>query len=110
MKTELTARGDLRIIADEDEREDLRAATGYYDREQIVSEGLHEHYDFIAPETIAALTDAPILCHADDTSVEDDGQRTIVAHARIYWFPNYAITDPWEELADRGEVIFRSGE
>lgn len=64
-----------------------------------------ELYD-VAPEDIAALTSAPIL--TDDFTTHDDGTRE--ALGRVWWFPNYMIRDPLEELRNRGRVEFTLAE
>lgn len=60
----------------------------------------------VLPEWIAALTSAPII--TDDLTIEDDG--TPVVHGRVWWFPNYCITDPMAELFHKGRVEFTLAE
>ncbi len=65
-------------------------------------------WDFVDPEDIGALTDAPILSNC--MGRDDDG--TMTAHSEcgmecgIFWFPNYMVEDPLETLRDKGEVFF----
>lgn len=54
------------------------------------------------PEDIAALTDAPIL--TDDRTIEDDGSVTV--SGKIWWFPNYMVTNFADELIDSGRTVF----
>lgn len=61
-------------------------------------------YDSVAPEWIGALTDAPIV--SDGLILHDDGSHTLAPDARIWWFPNYMVSDPAAELAERGRVVF----
>lgn len=80
---------------------------GYWKAESLVAEWLHEAFEFIRPEEIGALTDAPILCDCDGLDYPDTGDRETRDDARIFWFPDYMIRDPWAELARRGRVEFR---
>jgi hypothetical protein len=63
--------------------------------------GLEENTDYgwmhVHPENIGALTDAPII--TKDEYLEDDGWANIV-----YFYGEYAIRCPVEELA-RGESV-----
>lgn len=52
------------------------------------------------------LTDAP--CIAEALTVEDDG--TQVIDGKVWWFPDYMVTDEIAALRDRGRVIFTLGE
>ena len=100
--------GDLRITADQDDRADLAYAYGEggYPRaeatviDRIVGNGL----DSVAPEHIGALTDAPIF--ADGFSFNDAGEPLLEADAKVWWFPNYMVRDPWAQLRDTGRVDF----
>lgn len=104
---------DLIITADNESRADL--ADAYRDRsnyggcikaEMLVGEGLHEKWEFILPESVGALTDAPILCDCDGLDYPDDGYLTVREDATVAWFPNYMVTDPWVSLRNTGRVTF----
>ncbi len=56
----------------------------------------------VDPDDIAALTSAPIL--TDDLIVEADGSRHVLG--RVWWFPDYMVRDPLEELRNTGRVEF----
>jgi hypothetical protein len=60
----------------------------------------------IEPEWIGALTEAPII--AEFHTVEDDGTNTV--DGKVWWFPNYMITDPMKELFHKGRVEFTLAE
>lgn len=98
----------LRLTLGNEGRAELAAALrdGYSRAESLISEWLHEQFEFISPEEIGALTDAPILCDCDGLDYPDTGEREIRDDASIYWFPDYMIRDPWGELAARGRVVF----
>ena len=104
----------LRLTADNESRSDLKDAYergGYYYAEMAVSEGLHEAYEFVPPENVpGALTDAPILVDCDDLEYPDNGDRIIRDGARVFWFPNYMVEDPFESLKNRGYVEFREAD
>lgn len=98
----------LRLTCGNDARSEL-AQSDY--RESLVGDWLHEKFAFINPEDIGALTDAPILCDCDGIDYSDDGERSILPAAQIYWFPDYMVRDPWQELASRGRIDFiKAGE
>ncbi len=56
----------------------------------------------VQPEDIGALTDAPIL--AEVLEVDEDGKPVEIA--RVWWFPQYELRNPWEDLARTGRVEF----
>ena len=67
--------------------------------EPLVQNGL----DWIRPEEIGALTDAPII---GDTARDDHGELT-ETHS-VYWYPNYALKSPVQELMEKGSVTFEA--
>jgi hypothetical protein len=97
--------GNLLLTADNASRAALADAYhygGYQRARMLVSEAFHEQLYFVQPEDIGALTEAPIL--TDDLVYEDNGSCTV--HGKIWWYPSYAVSDPFEELKNRGRVIF----
>jgi len=112
------ARRILIITADNESRRDLADAYrdtsrhgGYSKAEGVVSEGLHEEYDFCDPADVpGALTDAPILIESDAVLRPDNGEVILLDAAPVFWFANYMIRDPWRELANRGRVEFQEAE
>ena len=100
-------KGDiLTIIADAETRDALgdiyTNGAGYPAAEALVAEELHGDWEFVRPEDVGALTDAPILC--DEVLYEDNGDKTITGI--IAWFPQYETRDPWQELYGLGMVHF----
>lgn len=61
-------------------------------------------WDEISPEKIQALTEAPIIGH--NIGWDDNGEVELYEDSKIYWYPNYQMWDPWEELLKEGEVFF----
>jgi len=57
----------MRLTLGNEGRAELAEALrdGYARGESLVGEWLHEAFEFIRPEEIGALTDAPILCNCD---------------------------------------------
>lgn len=112
MKTETIESGDLLILADADDRELLAELyaderQGYPGADQAVREALRERcgLESVAPEWIGALTDAPIL--SDLVEFPDRGEPYVPEGAKVWWFPDYMIRDPWEELCRFGRVTFK---
>lgn len=100
----------LTLTADAETRDDLNEiylhGAGYLAAEALVAECLHGQWEFVSPEEVGALTDAPILC--DEVVYEDNGDKTITGV--IAWFPQYETADPWSRLADTGMVCFTIAE
>lgn len=106
--THVLPNGHLKITAGNALRADLAEAFrlgGYPRAEETACEHLRSYgYEFVLPETINALTEAPILTH--DPDYPDEGG--VVPHEGepVFWFPNYMVEDPWRTLADTGRVVF----
>lgn len=103
----------LIITADDEGREELAEASAqsYQQAESLIAEAFHEAYEFVDPSDIpGALTDAPILVDSDDVFRPDNGEVVMPINAKVFWFPNYAVTDPWEVLARTGTVEFAQAE
>lgn len=103
--------GDLLLTADNAIRSGLAEAYrsgGYPEAESLVLEMLRNgccqmHLDLIPPENIGALTDAPIVAEAD---YPDDGSGPVpYPDSPVWWYPDYAIIDPWEQLKNKGRVV-----
>ena len=54
-------------------------------------------------DPFVGLTSAP--CIAECIDVPDDGKREIVG--RLWWFPDYMLRSPVDELVRRGRTIFQ---
>lgn len=94
----------LTLTIDGDDQEELieLLEASYNQAEAFMGDLLHEQWAFISPESIGALTDAPILCN--DVSYDDNGDE--VVNGVVAWYPNYMVSCPWDELADTGMVVF----
>jgi hypothetical protein len=106
IRTTRNAAGNLVITADNEGRRDLAEAyaAGGYDRAEMeVAESIVPNSElmFIPPEQVGALTGSPILGEAAWT---DDGGMDV--YGAVFWFPDYMVRDPWEELKNKGRVVF----
>lgn len=114
MRYEITESGDLLLLATNDERSELASLLrdrGYFEAEGFVRESLEPNgiLYFVPPENIGALTEAPILTDEYDMSDGgDDRNWRPYPDAGVWWFPDYMVTCPWEQLAWRGRVLFRN--
>lgn len=121
MNFKILPNGNLKITANNADRANLSEAYrlgGYQEAESLIAEAFQPNGDlyFIPPEDIGALTDAPILSDdwiliewwrgASDDGAHEHDER--IRNAKVWWFPDYAIRDPWEELKNIGYVIFES--
>jgi hypothetical protein len=110
MRTRILPNGDLVILAGNQDRAALHDAYvtgGYPGAESVVVEQLREGcagLELIPPENIAALTDAPILAKA--FWPDEGGGPVPYVDSPVWWFPNYCIRDPWDELKNIGRVVF----
>lgn len=59
------------------------------------------YLDWIAPEDLGWMTDAPLLGEVD---ISDQGEITEVHN--IWYFPNYAVVDPFKELREGNSIVF----
>lgn len=115
MRHTMLPNGNLKITAGNRDRESLAyelRERGYYGGESYVAEAMRDQLTFIRPECIGALTEAPILTDEADYSEEvmEQGEGGPIPYpdAHVWWFPDYAIRDPWEELSRRGYVEFQA--
>lgn len=95
-----------------DERLEILALDGYYDRQEYVMDGLGQGWEMVRPEELGALTDSPIIARSEDLIRDTDTNELIgIADSAtgIWWFPDYQVQDPWEALARDGEVVFVNG-
>lgn len=58
---------------------------------------------WLDPHMVGAMTDSPILT---DGSVDDNGD-FIPEGAKVWWFPDYQVKSPLEELANTGRLVFK---
>lgn len=102
--------GALRITMNVVAREELKTTyqeCGYQEALSTLIEVARSgyNYEFVMPEQINALTDAPIF--AEDMTIEDNGACTF--HGKVWWLANYALVNEIEELVEKGEVEFQLG-
>lgn len=106
--------GNLRISLTEEgkqERDDIQSGKFYagdYKRDigYWTEYQLGNGWEFLRPEEIGALTDAPIL--AENVKRREDGE--YIGVAWVFWYPDYAIRNPVDVLLRDGSVEFRRGD
>lgn len=109
MKVIILPTGFLKITANNEDREELSYAYrgnpgGYPQAEDYVKETLSQFgWEFVRPEWVAALTDAPII--TNDLRM-DENMEECQGIGDVWWFPGYMIDDPWEQLKNKGRVFF----
>lgn len=67
--------------------------------DHVLGNGLN----LVRPELIGALTDSLIL---SDVPVNEEGDDT--TGAKFWWYPDYQVRSPVQDLAEKGSVIFQS--
>lgn len=107
----ILANGDLKITISDEDRDELHDAIeseqGFWSImaelfEHYACNGSYEPFDAADGNPFVGLTGAP--CIAERMDVDDDGERTI--DGEFWYFGDYMIADPLEELEETGEVIF----
>jgi len=102
--------GNLVITVTDEGREEIKDAydSGKKSPDDVlydIFEGaIGNGFTWIAPETIGALTDAPII--GLDVSIDDDGYPQLDRDSKVWWYPEYQISDPMEDLAELGTISF----
>lgn len=66
--------------------------------------GSFEPFDADQANPFVGLTSAP--CIAEDMGYPDDGKREVLG--RLWYFPDYMLRSPVDELIRRGRVIFKA--
>jgi len=103
--------GDLSIKVTDLGREELPAMLEKSKDENYIMPDLLEDifanssWGMVQPEDIGALTSAPIIGY--DMLPDDEGN--ISSEGKVWWYPNYAVSNAMEELLEKGETIFTSG-
>lgn len=114
MKFDIQPNGNLLISSDPQDAEmlaDMKQRNGANDltflADLLEETGWSPNGQLMAlnPEDIAALTDAPIL--TDEYTIEDDGSVTVPG--KVWWFPNYMVTNFADVLIEKGSVEFTKG-
>ena len=114
MRYEINKSGDLLLLANNDKRSEIASLLrdrGYGEADRFIRECLETTgiLYFVPPENICALTGAPILTNEYSVSeAQDDQNLQNYPDAGLWWFPDYMVTCPWEQLAWRGRVLFRN--
>lgn len=106
---EVMADGRLKIKLPTEERENLREMIEDAKANRkgdilgdVIETMLANGFQWIAPEQVGALTDAPMI--SDEAECDDHGD--LVKIGRVFYFADYQVHDPVEVLYEKGEVIF----
>ena len=103
MEFDILDDGNLKVTSSPEDRAGLDTPE---DWEEAFYEAVrYDGWDFVPPEAIGALTDAPIICD-DAHTIDDEGTFVVYPEAQVWWFPNYMIEDPVNTLMTLGEVVF----
>lgn len=68
---------------------------------EVIERCLCNGLTLVKPDEIGALTDSMIL---SESSADDDGK--FPEDSAFYWFPDYQVKSPIEDLVQNGKVIF----
>lgn len=109
---EENSKGDLVISAteqgidylqDEWNENTKRLDVDIYDILEI-SGALGNGFTMVPPEMVGALTDSPII--GWDIPIGDDDMLEVDDDSKLWWYPDYQVTDPVLDLYVNGEVVF----
>jgi hypothetical protein len=107
------ANGDLLVTADNEARNYIREHiergywTTFYELfEPFFTNGSYEPFDAGNADPFVGLTSAP--CIAEAICHPDEGPRKV--DGRLWWFPNYMVCDPLDELKNKGRTVFALAE
>lgn len=70
--------------------------------ERYWANGSYTPFDAGVANPFVGLTAAP--CVAEEMAYGDDSKREVVG--KLWWFPQYEMVDPVEELRTKGRVVF----
>lgn len=107
---EVQPNGDLLLTIDGEDRENLPALVaerGWWSAlwdlfEDYSCNGSYTPFDAGDGNPFVGLTAAPCIAEAMD--YPDNGEREIIG--RLWWFPDYMVRDPLDELAETGRTVF----
>ena len=99
LRIHLTAEGRREFIDIERERFRVGILAALH---LLLEDHLSNGWEWITPESIGALTSAPIL--SDEAEHDEFGR--IVAVGRLYWFPDYAVVDEIRQLKQTSLLTF----
>ncbi len=93
------ARDDVQEIASQELTADSKLA-------QVIEWQMSNGWSFVRPEDVAALTDAPIITE----DIETDNQGNVLRVGKVYWYPQYDVSDPVAKLLEDGYIDFVRGD
>jgi len=102
--------GDLQISMSEENRQSLQNESDENEYEwpdlwEVLEPMLCNGFDWVDPVWIAALTESPIIGIIDGDPY-GDLDNVNWDTSKVWWYPNYQIRNPIEDLIDYGELIF----
>ena len=112
MKHTILDNGDIRFDLTEDfERQEIAEdledhGIAYMEGEIFSSYFCNWSFEWVSPEEIGALTDAPIFGEVQ----RDDRTDDITKVYSMWWYPNYAIRSPIDDLIRDTFTVFDKGD
>lgn len=111
MNFTILSNGNLEITRDDDDVEELEDVRDRSTSDYVMAAEICELTGWTGngrlyaalPEWVGALTDAPIF--TDDLVHPEDGPPLV--RGNVWWFPDYAVLDPFVVLIYAGSVVFQ---
>lgn len=73
---------------------------------ELIESCLCNGLSLVRPEVIGALTSSLILTEGDVLDAHGDPDVAAINESKFYWYPNYAIRSPLEDLTETRKVTF----
>ena len=111
IKCKILDSGNLLVIANNETRKHIKKRYIEKEFKDSIYSDLFEGYETNGSYTpfnasygrpFVGLTEAP--CVAESMNYDDEGEPII--EGRLWWFPDYMIRDPLQELKNKGRVVF----
>lgn len=102
--------GNLKLSLSADEREEAAYSLERAGEDMVLADltepywtnGGYQAFNAGEGNPFVGLTSAP--CIAESLSYDEDMKATV--EGRLWWFPDYAVRSPVEELIEKSEVVF----
>ncbi len=111
MKFEILADGNLEITIDAEAQKELQEMYDCDPNRFMKDETMYTVFEFVVcnglswvdPSDIGAMTEAPILGVVSTYNEDTDK----ITYEQVFWYPDYCVISPQEELCKYGKVIFQ---
>lgn len=101
---QVTKYGHLLVELTQEGTNFVKEHEGYMPLEELFEDHFGNGWDAVPPESVGALTSAPIIGH--DLQWNED-MTVVIAGEHIWWYPQYETKDPVEQLLNYGSIVMQ---